>query len=302
MASRSIRLILHGKKSALPQIRDAVHRVRAQGHEVDVRVTWEGGDAGRFAAEAIDDAVDVVVAGGGDGTVNEVVNGIMGATTSPQSAMAVLPLGSANDFATGCGIPIGDPVRALELAATGEPAPIDVGRVNGRHFLNAVIAGFGAEVTFHTSERLKKAIGGAAYGITGLLTALKQTPYRAKLNWEGGEREDTFVFAAVGNGRIAGGFTMSPAAVLDDGLLDTLTVVDFALSKTAQIVDALQNPGKSIPNLIRYDRYSWLEVEAEREIPASPDGEKMRGTRFRFDALKRCLPFVLPADTDLLTR
>lgn len=147
----------------MPGIREAVEQVCNDGHAVDVRVTWEGGDAGRFAAEAIEDGVGTIVAGGGDGTVNEIVNGIFSATDTPQSAMAVLPLGSANDFATGNGIPIGKPVEALKFAAEGDPVDIDVGRVNDRYFLNAVIVGFGAEVTFRTSERLKGMIGRGAY-------------------------------------------------------------------------------------------------------------------------------------------
>ena len=293
-------MILNGKKAALPTIREAVKHVRERGHSVDVRVTWEGGDAGRFAAEALTDGVDVIVAGGGDGTVNEVVNGIMSATHSPQVAMAVVPLGSANDFATGCGIPAGDPVSALELAASTEPALIDVARVNDTFFLNAVVAGFGVEVTFNTSERLKKTIGGAAYALTGLLTALKQTPYRAKLTWAGGVREEDFVFAAVANARQAGGIVVSPQGKLDDGFLDTIAVVDFSLKRVAAIVSALQNPDQPPSELIRCDKLEWFEVEAEREIPASPDGERMFGSHFRFDVLKRRLPFILPPGLDLV--
>lgn len=295
MASRTLRVILNGKKAALPRVRQAVHAARDQGHDVDVRVTWERGDAARLAAEALDDRVDVIVAGGGDGTVNEVVNGIMRATESPQAAMAVMPLGSANDFARGCSVPVGDPAKALELAATGEPTPIDVARVNDRFFLNAVVAGFGAEVTFNTPERLKKAIGGAAYELTGALMALKQNPYRAKIRWEGGERDEVFLFAAVGNGLQAGGFMLSRDGMIDDGLLDTLSVVDFSLSRIASIVETLHEPGKSIEGLIHYDRHAWFDVEAENEIPISPDGEQMRGTRFHFDVLHRRLPFILPA-------
>ena len=145
MRCRTLRVILNGKKSALPQVRQAVAAVRKDGHEVDVRVTWESGDAARFAAEALDDDVDVIVAGGGDGTINEVVNGIFQRTEKPEKSVGVMPLGSANDFARGCGIPMQNPTASLRFAASAGPQPIDVGRVNDRYFINALVAGFGAE-------------------------------------------------------------------------------------------------------------------------------------------------------------
>jgi lipid kinase YegS len=300
MSSRKIRLILNGKKAGLPSVRDAVGHVRGRGHTVDVSVTWEGGDAGRFAAEALADGTDVIVAAGGDGTVNEVVNGIMDVTDAPQAAMGVVPLGSANDFATGCGIAAGDPKTALELAASAEPVLIDVARVNERHFLNALVAGFGAEVTFRTSERLKRTIGGAAYAITGMLTAMKQRPYKATLTWSGGSRNGDFVFAAAANGRQAGGFAISRTGKLDDGHLDTIGVLDFSPARVKALVGAIMNPGREQSDLIRYNQLDWFEVEADREIPASPDGEMMHAKHFRFDVLTRRLPFVLPPGLDLV--
>ncbi len=299
MAQRTIRLILNGKKAHLPSIREAVQTVRNSGYTVEVRVTWEDGDAGRMAADALSENVDVIVAGGGDGTVNEVVNGIMNVTTSPQTAMGVVPLGSANDFATGCGISSDNLASALELTATGEPALIDVGRVNERYFLNAVIAGFGATVTFDTSERLKRTIGGAAYGLTGLVTAWKQKPYRARVKWANGELYRTFIFAAVANGSLAGGVTISADGKLDDGLLSAMTIKDFAPSHIPTIVEALKDHGKK-NDVVSFNRYRWCEIEADQDIPISPDGEKMYGTHFRFDVVHRQLPFILPPSSKLV--
>ncbi|MHC5113857.1 MAG: lipid kinase YegS [Planctomycetota bacterium] len=290
----ALRLILNGKKAGIPGIRKAVAAARDAGHTVDVRVTWEAGDAARFAAEALDDDVDVIVAGGGDGTVNEIVNGIIPVTESPQTPMAVVPLGSANDFAGGCGIEAGNPSAALMLAATGRARPIDVARVNGHCFVNAAIAGFGAEVTFNTSDRMKSVIGGAAYGFTGFLTALKQTPYEGKVVHSQGENEFTMLFAAVANGARAGGFTLAPDAALDDGKLDVLAVPDFSMQDIPTLITDLRNLGKAEPKIVRYYRVEWAEVDAKQEIPLSPDGERMSGTEFRFDVLHRCLPFVLP--------
>ena len=91
LAKRSLRLIVNGKAAGDQALRTAVGEIRQKGARLEVRVTWEGGDAARYAAEAVQDEVDVVVAAGGDGTVNEVVDGIMSATQSPKVAVAVVP-------------------------------------------------------------------------------------------------------------------------------------------------------------------------------------------------------------------
>ena len=109
---RHSRVILNGKGAASPPVRNAIERLRAQGQPLEVRVTWEGGDAARYAREALQDGVEVLVAGGGDGTLNEVVNGILKENEKPAMALGVLPLGTANDFARGTGIPL-DPYEAL---------------------------------------------------------------------------------------------------------------------------------------------------------------------------------------------
>jgi len=294
MESRKLRLILNGKKSGLPQVRQAVSAVRKDGHEVDVRVTWEAGDAGRFAAEALDDDIDVVVAGGGDGTVNEVVNGVFRRTEKPEKSVAVLPLGSANDFARGCGIPMQNATAALRFAATAAAHPIDIGRVNDSYFINALVAGFGAEVTFHTSARMKKAIHGAAYGITGFLTALKQSVYHSRVRTPTEERKGQMIFSALANGHQAGGLNIAPRAKLDDGLFDLMSVPKFDLHHLPTLVRDLTHLKQQDPTFIRYEQLPWLEVESDRNIPISPDGEVLNTRFVRIDVLKRRLKFLLP--------
>lgn len=303
MAKRSLRVILNGKKADLPAVRRAIGSVRDDGHRVDVRVTWEGGDAARFAAEALDDDVDVIVAAGGDGTVNEVVNGIFQVTENPKPAMGVMPLGSANDFSRGCGIAAGNPTRALRFAATGKAHPIDVARLNDGYFINSAVIGFGAEVTFRTSERMKKTIHGAAYGITGFLTALKGTVYSGIVKTPEETRKGSTLFAALSNGVQAGGFQLAPRAKLDDGLLDLFSVPNFGMEQIPVIMRDLRGLKRGVePKFIRYEQLEWLEVTADREIPISPDGEILQVKKFRAEALKRRLRFVLPEGPLLSTK
>src|ERR1043166_6074058 len=105
-------LILNGKVAGNDALRAAVVGQREAGHRFEVRVTWEKGNAQRFVLEAGD--VDLLIAGGGDGTLNEVVRGLMDLPIDARPVLGVVPLGTANDFATGCDIPR-DPKQALAL-------------------------------------------------------------------------------------------------------------------------------------------------------------------------------------------
>jgi diacylglycerol kinase family enzyme len=98
--SKRVHLILNGKVAANDALRAAVPRHRKAGHRIEVRVTWEKGDARRFVSEA--DNVDLLIAAGGDGTVNEVLHGLMDLSEATRPTLGIVPLGTANDFATGC--------------------------------------------------------------------------------------------------------------------------------------------------------------------------------------------------------
>src|SRR5260370_34977870 len=114
--SRKIQLILNGKVAGNDALNTAIARQRAVGHTIEVRVTSEKGDARRFVAEAGE--VDLVIAAGGDGTLNEVVHGLMDLSSVPRPVLGGVPLGTANDFAMGCGIPR-DPDRARTIFEEG---------------------------------------------------------------------------------------------------------------------------------------------------------------------------------------
>ena len=111
-------LILNGKSAGNPAVREAVHALRGRGITLDVRVTWEKGDAERFVAEALAEGVDTVVAAGGDGTLNVVASAFAasGKAADALPSLGLVPMGTANDFATAVGIPRA-PLQALELVA-----------------------------------------------------------------------------------------------------------------------------------------------------------------------------------------
>ena len=143
-------LILNGKGANEPQLREAVNLLRDEGIDIHVRVTWEKGDAARFIDEALQLNVETVIAGGGDGTINEVATALV--ERGGKMALGILPLGTANDFATSVGIPH-DLASALKLAIVGRDVPIDIARVNDKTgFINMATGGFGTRITTETPE------------------------------------------------------------------------------------------------------------------------------------------------------
>ena len=138
--------------------------------------------ASSMVKEAIARGAKRVIAGGGDGTINAVVNALVGkGKKNPKATMGVLPLGTANDFAHGLGLPCDDLKQCLEIACTAKAKPIDVGRANKRSFINVTSGGFGAEITATTPVGMKKALGGGAYTLMGLIKAFGLEPYKGRL-------------------------------------------------------------------------------------------------------------------------
>jgi lipid kinase YegS len=298
---RGMRLIINGKSAGDPALRSAVGQLREAGHELEVRVTWEFGDAARYAAEAVRAGVEVVIAGGGDGTVNEVVGGVVAAGDSGNTAIAVVPYGTANDFASGCNIPIGDPLAALTLAATGSAVSIDVGKANDRYFINVASGGFGAEVTANTPPELKKALGGAAYSLMGVVTAAKATPHPSRVTLPDGTTHagDILVLTA-GNGRqCGGGLKVAPRACLNDGLLDFTIIHDVDLESFGQVLSEIMTLGDENNELVSYAQLPSLRLECDDSFQVNLDGEPVRSKRFDFSVLPEAVRFILPPEAPL---
>jgi lipid kinase YegS len=296
--SRKVRLILNGKVVGNDALRTAVARQRAVGHSIEVRVTWEKGDARRFVTEAGE--VDLLIAAGGDGTLNEVLHALMDLSAVARPLLGVVPLGTANDFAIGCGIPV-DPEEALALCLEGEGVGIDVGKANEHWFLNAASIGFGAEVTATTPPELKRLLGHAAYSVMGAILATHVHHYQGRLTLPDREITGTGPMAIVGNGRqTGGGVQVAPHARIDDGLLDILAIRDIpaiALLTAARELQELSPDGK----YISYWQTPWAEVRTEEAIPVNLDGEPVRFSRVRYEAVPMAIRLIVPPNCPLLS-
>jgi YegS/Rv2252/BmrU family lipid kinase len=184
--------------------------------QVFVRITNGPGEARALAEQAVAEGYDRVVAAGGDGTINEVVNGIAGS----QTALGLLPLGTMNVFATELGLPIGNLKKCWDIIEHGQVKAVDLLRANDRHFVQLAGIGFDAQIVAATSFDFKKTLGPLSYIISATQIASMKPP-RLTVRGGGGTREGSFVM--IGNGRYYGGpFVLFKEARVDDGMLDVL--------------------------------------------------------------------------------
>ncbi|WP_047607319.1 lipid kinase YegS [Rahnella aquatilis] len=289
-------LILNGKGAAIDELREAVNALRAEGVKLDVRVTWEHGDAARYVNEAVELGCETVIAGGGDGTINEVA-GALAQLDGVRPVLGIVPLGTANDFATACNIPL-TPEQALQLAVKGRAVEIDLACVNSQHFfINMATGGFGTRITTETPEKLKAALGGVSYFIHGLLRLDTLKADRCEITGPDFQWEGDALVIGIGNGRQAGGGQqICPDALINDGLLQLrlLTSEELLPSFLRSLLSNEENKNILSASL------PWLDITAPHDMTFNLDGEPLTGKQFHIEVLPAAIRCRLPPQCDLL--
>lgn len=290
-------LILNGKSADNLPLRDAIAKLRDEGVEIHVRVTWEKGDAQRYVDEARQLGVETVIAGGGDGTINEVSTALIQSQGDNIPALGILPLGTANDFATSVGIP-DDLDKALKLAIAANATAIDMVQVNDKTcFINMATGGFGTRITTETPEKLKAALGGVSYFIHGLMRMDTLKPDVCDIRGEDFHWQGKALVIGIGNGRQAGGGQqLCPTALINDGLLQLRIFTGEEL--LPGLLSALTQ-SEDNPNIID-GASSWFDIRAPHEITFNLDGEPLSGQEFHIEILPEALRCRLPPGCPLL--
>jgi diacylglycerol kinase (ATP) len=254
--------------------------VRNRGHLVELCVTWDAGDAAAFAAQAADRGVDAVVAVGGDGTLNEVVNGLDGRDTP----LGVVPLGTANDFARQIGVPP-DADHAMDLVLLRDPIRMDTASLNGRRFVNVSSGGVGAEATAETPTQAKATLGALAYAITGVRKIAGFAPYRGRFRGEDFALDGEFLLFGVGNARATGaGTLLTPHASVTDGLLDVCIVEAMPRREFGRLLLRFKRGQQVGQPGVHYARVRTLLVEADAPLSVNVDGEHASLERMEYRA------------------
>lgn len=236
--------------------------------------------ATELAARSADEGYDLVVAMGGDGTMHEVLNGLMQIPAERRPALGVVPVGSGNDFAYACGIPA-HPVDALRLALTGQPRPVDIGTMVDNHghqeyWANAIGIGFDTIVTLN-SRKVKITQGFGAYFL-GVLQAIlfQYEPFKLTMTIDGKHWENSFLMLVVMNGkREGGGFHVTPEALTDDGLFDMLGIDRVSRLRMLQILPEVMNGTQARLSDCHMQQFSEMEITSDRPLYVHSDGEIM---------------------------
>lgn len=296
----TVRLLLNGKKAGLESIRNAVYAIRKSGFDLEVRTTWESGDIDRLVLEASQQGVTRIVAGGGDGTVNEVVNALLNHNLT-HIEVSILPLGTANDFATSCEIPTVH-LDALKLAVEGSCYWVDAASANENYFINIATAGFGAQVTATTPVALKNFLGGGAYTLSGLVQAISFEPFVGTVSAGDKEKVANVVVGAICNGRTAGGGQpLAPDAFIDDGYLRVFSIEHFTAADIPTVLEEIQaNELNENTQFIHRRNVTSVNWDSEVIMPINLDGEPMSSQRVEFKVLPSVIKLVLPDTTPVL--
>jgi diacylglycerol kinase (ATP) len=277
---KHIVLVVHGARAGRPDFRHMVDWVRERGHAVQALVTFGRGDAEALAREAATKGADVVVAVGGDGTLNEVVNGLDGFDTP----LGVVPLGTANDFARQAGIPP-DADHAMDVILLRKPVRMDTASLNGRRFLNVSAGGIGAEATAETPSQAKASLGPLAYAIAGLRKLGDFSPGHATFTGGGYVLDCDFLMFAVGSGLATGGGALvTPHASTTDGLFDLCVVEGMTRREFARVGVKLRRGEHVGHRGVHYVRLPDLVIRSARPISVNVDGEISNASRLHYRA------------------
>ncbi len=232
----------------------------------------------------------LIIAAGGDGTINEVANGLVGTETR----LGIIPLGTANTFANELGIPL-SVEAAAQVIRNGHERTVDVGKVGGRHFVMGAGLGFDAEVIRKVPPDLKRFLGQLAYLLIGNATALTYSFPELVVDVEPAAPEHTGYLVIVSNARFYGGsFRVAPRASLEDGLLDVLVMKRkkiwnlWAYAATTRYGDVTKLPD------VEYFQCRRVEISSDPPVPIHVDAELAGETPCEFECVPASLRVIVP--------
>ena len=262
-----------GKARIKTKLSDILNIFTEKGYEVTAYPTQYAGEA-VMRIEALEDGYELVVCSGGDGTLDEVVTGMMRRPEEKQIPIGYIPAGSTNDFARSLGLP-----QKMEDAAArimeGKRFPCDIGAFNGDYFVYIAAFGIFTDVSYQTDQQMKNVLGHMAYILEGMKRLTNITSYKMKLRWEDREVEDDFLFGMVTNSRSVGGFKsiIGTEVGLGDGVFEvTFIKRPKNLLELNETLTALLLAEVDERYMYSF-RTNRLEVEAEGEVPWTLDGE-----------------------------
>lgn len=284
-------VILNPTAGNLETIRDCQDRVESIVGRMPIRITSHAGEAEVLARRAVEEGFGRVVAAGGDGTVNQIANGIAGST----AALGILPMGTVNVFAMELGLPA-NLERCWEIIRSGNVRRVDLPSANGKYFVQLGGIGLDAQAVKETTVAFKRSLGPLSYLISAAHIAAREPPQLLIESEDANVREGSFVL--VGNGRLYGGpFPFFKQAAIDDGLLDVVVFKRLGILEIIKYLhDVVFSSDIRVPE-VEYFQTRDLRVSSEQDVPMELDGELAGKCPVDFRMHKKALAVLTSAPT-----
>ncbi|MEG1503007.1 diacylglycerol kinase [Enterococcus sp. 22-H-5-01] len=289
-----------GKEIMRNNLADILIAIEKAGYEASAFATTPVPDSAKTeATRAAKAGFDLIVAAGGDGTINEVVNGIAGLEHRPK--MAIIPAGTTNDYARALKIPRNNVKAAAEVIQKQQTVKMDIGKAADTYFINIAAGGSLTELTYDVPSELKSVFGYLAYLVKGAEMLPRIKPTKMRLVYEGGEYEGNASMFFLGLTNSIGGFeTIAPDAKLDDGKFSLIIVKTANLFEIVRLITLVLNGGKHVnDSKVLYVKTSFLKaslVDTDKKMMINLDGEYGGDAPMHFENLHQHIEFY--ANTD----
>jgi YegS/Rv2252/BmrU family lipid kinase len=236
------------------------------------------------------DRVDLVIIGGGDGTLNAAVEGLV----DTQLPLGILPLGTANDLARTLKIPQSIP-EACQVIALGHSQRIDLGQVNHKHFFNVASLGLSVQITRQLDKQAKRRWGVLAYAVTALQVVWKARPFRAEIRLGKDSIPVRTVQITIGNGRYyGGGMTVADDAAIDDERLDLYSLEYRHWWQIVALLPAMRQGSQAEWSGVRALQGKEFEIHTRKPHAINADGEIVTYTPAKFRLIPKAVAVFVP--------
>ncbi|MFC4401671.1 diacylglycerol kinase [Gracilibacillus xinjiangensis] len=260
-----------GREGFKKELADVLRRFEEAGYETSAHATTCEGDATKAAKIAVERKFDIVVAAGGDGTINEVIHGIAEQKYRPK--LGIIPGGTTNDFARALGIPR-EINKAVNIILEHNVRSLDIGKVNDHYFMNIAGGGKLTELTYEVPSKLKTMIGQLAYYLKGIEMLPSLKPTKVMIEYDGKLFEEEIMLFLVSNTNSVGGFEkIAPEAKMNDGLFDLVILKKTNLAEFIRIASLATRGAHLEDKNVFYTKANRIKVHTEDKMQLNLDGE-----------------------------
>lgn len=278
-------------KRALP---DVLIKLEKAGYETSAYATERAGDATKEAERALEQEYDLLIVAGGDGTLNEVVNGIAEQPNRPK--LGIIPMGTVNDFGRALHLP-SNIMKAVDVIVNGHTTQVDIGKMNSRYFINLAAGGKLTEVSYETPSKLKSIVGPFAYYIKGfeMLPQMKAVDIRIEYDDEIFQGEALLFLLGLTNS-MAGFEKLVPDAKLDDGYFTLIIVEKANLAELGHIMTLASRGEHTKHPKVIYKKAKSVSISSFANMQLNVDGEYGGKLPGNFLNLERHIEVFTPND------